>query len=100
MAEDRTHTPKRITARSWDKSPTNHEHRDYSLVRERACPGVREVRLEPGQRAPFDSHSQTSSWTCIRSWPWAFSGSPMAPPRLSTSSLAKPCSAESPLTTQ
>jgi beta-alanine degradation protein BauB len=26
---------------------------------------VWEVRLEPGQRAPFHSHSQTYFWTCI-----------------------------------
>lgn len=47
-----------------ESSPSNHDV-GTALWFENEHVRVWEVRLEPGKRAPFHSHSQTYFWTCI-----------------------------------
>jgi hypothetical protein len=47
-----------------ERASTNHDI-GTTLWFENEHVRVWEVRLEPGQRAPFHSHSQTYFWTCI-----------------------------------
>jgi hypothetical protein len=47
-----------------ERAPTNHDI-GTTLWFENEHVRVWEVRLEPGQRAPFHSHGQTYFWTCI-----------------------------------
>lgn len=47
-----------------ESAPSNHDV-GTTLWFENEHVRVWEVRLEPGKRAPFHSHSQTYFWTCI-----------------------------------
>lgn len=47
-----------------ERAPANHDI-GTTLWFENDHVRVWEVRLEPGQRAPFHSHSRTYFWTCI-----------------------------------
>ena len=63
-AEVRSHTVCRSSLLSSDEAPGNRDI-GTALWFENEHVRVWELRLEPGQRAPFHSHSETYFWTCI-----------------------------------